>query len=133
MSKDPAPFETLPSGMEIARYFWEQTDRVNNGYDGIDLWRDEETGDYCYLWVTTFVDMDMYHAYLLDVRTNRETPPGEFGEVRDYLFVMAGAMGKFDVEWHNKPINFAAPYEEHRERFAEGMKWLVSRIEESRV
>lgn len=132
MSKDPAPFEALPSGVEIARYFWEQTDRVNNGYDGIDLWRDER--DYCYLWVETFVDMDLHKAYLLDVRTNIDTPPGELGEVRDFLFVLVGILdGKFDVEWHNKPINFAAPYEEHRERFAEGMKWLVSRIEESRV
>jgi hypothetical protein len=127
--KKDSPFETLPSGIEIARYFWHETDRVNNGADGIDLWRDER--DYCYLWVETFVDMDMYHAYLLDVRTNIATPPGEIGEVRDFLFVLVGGLGKFDVEWHNKPINFADAYPKHRERFAEGMQWLVSRIEAS--
>jgi hypothetical protein len=122
-----APFDHLPSGIEIARYFTEHTERRNRGYDGIDLYR--EGNDYCYLWVETFVDMDYWHAYLLDVRTHIGVAPGKIGETRDYLAVVTGPVGAFEVEWHNQPHAFGAPGA--ADRFRAGMAWLVGRIEEA--
>jgi len=124
-----APFDSLPSGIDIARYFWHETERSNPGCDGIDLYRDGS--DYCYLWVEAMVDLDYYEAYLLDVRTHTNVPPGEIGETRDFLFIFAGTQDRFDVEWHEHPIAFSAPAEEHRDRFRAGMLWLTDRIEKA--
>lgn len=117
-AKVAAPFQTIPSGIEIARYFWHETERRNNGCDGIRLFRDGS--DYCYLWVKAIVDHDLWHSYLLDIRTHVDGV-----ETRDFLFLHAGADGAFDVEWHNQPIRFDAATEAHRERFATGMQWLA--------
>jgi hypothetical protein len=127
--RDEAPFSEVPSGTSIARYFWEETERRNNGCDGIDLYRDG--GDYCYLWVTAMIDLDMWHAYLLDVRTHVGVEPGKIGETRDYLFLFAGAGGRFDVQWRNQPIDFGAPTDEHRDRLRAGMHWLASLTEKA--
>lgn len=124
-----SPFLSVPSGIDIARYFWHETEHHNEGCAGISLFRDGS--DYCYLWVETVVDLDMWLAYLLDVRTHVKVPQGEFGETRDYLFLFVGAGDLFDVEWHNQPIRFDAGVEAHRDRFRAGMEWLTSRIEKS--
>lgn len=124
------PFGTIPSGLDIAHYFWDETDHRNVGCDGIDLWRGEGT-DYCYLWVEAMVDLDMWEAYLLDVRTHVGVKLGELGETRDFLYLFVGAGGRFDVQWHNQPVDFAAPVDAHRDRFRTGMHWLASRIESS--
>lgn len=124
-----APFLSVPSGLDIAHYFVEETDHRNPGYDGISLWREDR--DYSYVWMESFVDLDMWHAYLLDVRTNIGTPHGEIGESRDYLYVFHGAGGRFDVEWHNQPIDFGAETDAHWSRFEKGMAWFASRIEKS--
>ena len=116
------PFDALPSGIEIARYFWHETKRKNNGYNGIDLWREEN--EYCYLWVEAFVDHDYYHHYLLEIRTHVNGK-----ETRDFLFLSAGIQNHFDVEWWGHPIDFDAPWEEYRDRFAKAMHWFVGRIE----
>lgn len=125
-----SPFESVPSGMEIASYFWAETNHRNWGCEGIDLWRGEGT-DYCYLWVEAMVDLDMWEAYLLDVRTHIGVKPGEIGETRDFLFLFVGAGGRFDVQWHNQPVRFDAPAEDHWRRFEAGMHWLTSLIEKS--
>lgn len=125
-----SPFLSLPEGIDIAHYFVEETEHRNPGCNGISLWR--EGTDYCYLWVEAFVDLDMWHAYLLDVRTAVDVRPGEFGETRDYLYVFHGAGDRFDVEWHQHPINpFTEPSEKNWERFESGMKFLAARIEKS--
>lgn len=125
-----APFLEVPGGVEIARYFWHEIEHRNPGCDGIDLYR--EGLDYCYLWVEAMVDLDMWEAYLLDVRTHVGVPPGEFGETRDFLFVFAGAGDRFDVEWFNQPIRpFNEPPEDPWERFIKAMAWFASRIEQA--
>lgn len=124
-----SPFENIPSGLDIAHYFWDETDQRNPGCDGINLFRDG--GNYCYLWMEAMVDLDMWHAYLLDVRTSTELRPSGFGETRDYLFLFVGAGARFDVEWHNQPIQFEDETEAHRERFRTGMSWFTQRIEKA--
>lgn len=119
-----APFLHVPSGIEIAHYFWDETNRRNNGCDGIDLFRDGN--DYCYLWVEAMVDLDMWEAYLLDIRTHVDVPTGELGETRDYLFVMRGAGGLNAVEWHQHPVKFE---DDGWDRFVAAMHWFTGRIE----
>lgn len=128
---DGAPFLSVPSGIDIARYFWHETDHSNPGCEGIDLYR--EGLDYCYLWVSVVVDHDMWMSYLLDVRTSvgNPHPTDKFNETRDYLFLMVGAGDMFEVEWHNQPTRFDAPTEAHRARSEAGMKWLADRTEKS--
>lgn len=128
MTIDTAPFLGIPSGVDLAHYFWDETDHRNPGYDGIDLYR--EGNDYCYLWVEAMVDHDMWHSYLLEVRTHVGVKPGEFGETRDFLFLHVGG-DTFDVEWHNKPIRFDAPHEAHQDYFHDGMLWFLARIEKA--
>ena len=119
-----SPFDSIPSGIDIAHYFVEATGRVNPGCDGIDLYR--EGRDYCYLWVETTVDLDMWLAYMLDIRTHVNGT-----ETRDYLFVFVGAGNRFDVEWHQKPEITFAPDREPWERFESGMARLASFIEKA--
>lgn len=128
--KDAAFFLEVPTGIDIAHYFIEETDRRNNGCDGIDLFRDGQ--DYCYLWVEATVDDDMWEAFLLDIRTCVGDPADTFRETRDFLFVRVGVGGMFEVEWHNQPIRFDAPTEAHRERGHDGLLWFVGRVEASR-
>lgn len=116
-----SPFTNIPSGIGIAHYFFEETDRRNNGADGIDLFRDG--ADYCYLWVEAMIDHDMRESYLLDVRTS----VGETGETRDFLFVNAGGGSPMQVEWQNEPIAFSADHEAHRDRGYKGLLWFVNR------
>lgn len=127
MSK--VPFLSVPSGIDIARYFWHETKHRNKGCEGIDLYREDR--DYCYLWVEAMVDLDMWQAYLLDVRTAVGVPLGECGETRDFLFLFVGARDRFDVEWHQQPIKFDADSEAHWKRFESGMHWFTSRIEQA--
>lgn len=124
-----APFLSVPSGVDLARYFWHETERRNPGCDGISLFR--EGRDYCYLWVTATVDLDMWEAHLLDVSTNVHAEDRPFTETRDFLFLFAGGGGRFEVEWHNQPIRFDAATEAHRDRFVAGMAWFTSRIEQA--
>lgn len=128
---EKAPFLSVPSGIDIARYFWHGTERRNLGCDGIDLFRDG--ADYCYLWVDTTIDFDMWMAYLLDVRTSvgNPHPTDKFNETRDYLFLIAGAGDMFDVEWHNQPIRFDAPADAHWERHRVGVMRLLHFAEKS--
>lgn len=129
MSRAEGPFFEMPSGMEIAHYFWERTNHRNLGCEGIDLYRNGR--DYCYVWVDAMVDLDMWEAYLLDVRTHVGVKPGTYGETRDFLYVFAGGGGRFDVEWHNQPIRFDAAVDSHRARFRAGMAWLTELVEKS--
>jgi hypothetical protein len=112
------PFEEIPSGVDLARYFWEHTDHTNPGYDGIDLWRDGE--DYCYLWVHSMVDFDFNVFYLLDVRTS---VGGE--ETRDSLFLHVGPFSKLDVEWRQKPVAFqdATMYDVY-----DSLQWFINKV-----
>lgn len=118
------PFADIPSGVDIGHYFWDETDRRNPGCDGIALYR--EGNSYCYLWMEAMVDHDMWHSYLLDIRTSARGK-----ETRDFLFLHVGAGGVFEVEWHNQPIDFDAPTEAHWERFEAGMRWLTDRCEKA--
>lgn len=126
-----APFLSVPSGIDIARYFWEETEHSNPGCDGINLYR--EGADYCYLWVDTVIDYDMWMVYLLDVRTSvgNPHPTDKFNETRDYLFLMVGTGDTFDVEWHQHSIRFDASTDEHRDRHKAGLLWLLNRVEVS--
>lgn len=128
--KDRSPFAEVPQGIDIARYFWHEIvlDRDAeppgvgwyHGCDGIGLWR--EGRDYCYLWVTATVDHDMWRAYLLEVRTNIGGT-----ESRDHLYLAAGTDDLFEVEWHNKPIDFGAPLDDHIDAHRSAMRWFVER------
>ena len=120
------PFADIPSGIDIAHYFMEMTDRRNPGCEGIDLWRDGKS--YCYLWVEAMVDEDMWGSYLLDIRTNIHDPSKTFTETRDYLFVRSGIGNTFEVEWHNHKVDFDASTEEHLDRFHSGLHWFVERV-----
>lgn len=122
-ARDAVPFKHFPSKEDIASYFWNSSARVNNGYAGIDLYRGEG-GDYCYLWVETACDFDMYKAYLLDIRTHRSG-----NETRDWLFVWVGSRSRIIAEWYGHPIGFDAPSAEHRDRFVEGMYWMTGLID----
>ena len=68
--EDEQPFEDVPGGIDIARYFLEEKARDfdGQGVDGIKLYRDGR--EYCYAWVTAHVDLDLDGFFLLDVRTN---------------------------------------------------------------
>lgn len=125
--KDESPFSEVPSGIEIAHYFVDQTDRRNPGCDGIDLYRKDR--DYCYLWVEGMFDHDMWLSYLLDIRTAVGREDKKFRESRDFLFVHFGTGGIFEVEWHNHPIDFDATVEEHRERSWTGWQWFLKLME----
>jgi hypothetical protein len=111
-----APFVDVPSGVDLARYFWHETDHQNPGCDGIDLWRDG--ADYCYLWVEAMADHDLFRSYLLDVRTKREGT-----ETRDFLFLHVGIGERFEVEWHQHPTRFE---DDSMDRVHDGLLWFVS-------
>lgn len=115
------PFEEIPSGVDLARYFWHETNHVNPGYDGINLWRDGS--QYCYLWVTASVDFDMDMYYLLDVRTKTD---GD--EMRDGLFLHLGSFDTFEVEWQQKPYAFGTATIEN---VYASLQWFYDKIKET--
>lgn len=127
-----SPFASLPGGIDIARYFWHEivmAEQTTVPYrrgqyhdcDGIDLWRDG--GDYCYLWVEATVDHDMWMAYLLEVRTKTDG-----SEVRDHLYLAAGANDLFEVVWRNKPSRpFETPLDDNIDHHRDAMRWFVER------
>lgn len=134
-----APFEGIPSAGAIAQW-WCNDDEDDDGKailsparhysyiqgtEGFDIYRDGN--DYCYVWMTAFVDADMDVFYLLDVRTSLDD-----AETRDFLYVAMGAGHGAECTWHQKPINFSASAEEHKDRFWEGMGWFRDQIEVSR-
>lgn len=128
MSEQPESFfAEVPSGTDIANWFLMETDRRNDGPDGVgDLFR--EGPDYCYLWVEAMVDDDMWAAYLLDVRTKVEG-----SETRDFLYVRSGVGYRApEVEWHQRPVRFDDDVEVHRDRAYEGLRWFVMRVDGSR-
>jgi hypothetical protein len=108
--------------MEIARYFWEETNRTHDA-EGINLWRDGKA--YCYLWVEAMVDHDMWIDYLLDVRTH--SGDRDFDETRDFLFV-SYRHGKLEVDWHQHPVKFDDEWEQHRERHRAGLHWFADKV-----
>ncbi len=114
-----SPFTSIPSGVDIAHYFWEETSRRNDTCNGINLWRDDS--DYCYLWVTSMIDHDMRESYLLDIRTNTNG-----SETRDFLFTNFGGGGPMETQWRNKPIDFYAPSEDHADNFRAAMRWFIN-------
>lgn len=120
-------FAEPPRGVDIARYFLEETDRRHEA-DGIELWR--EGSEYCYLWKYVEIDHDLRVSYLLDVRTSRENTPGQFKETRDLLFVHAGiGLTSPEVEWWNRPIRFDADREDHLDWHHDGLRWFLDRDE----
>lgn len=126
-----APFLEVPAGVDIARWFVDEVPNKTHGCEGIDLWRGEDT-NYCYLWITSTVDLDMSYYWLLDIRTSVSGVP--FGETRDFLFVASGAgagIDPFACEWFNHPIQFSAPAEQHRQHLADGLEWFASRVTET--
>lgn len=114
------PFLGIPSGIDIAHWWAEQSPEVRRiqGAGGTSLW--SEGLEYCYLWVEALIDLDMTEHYLLDVRTKREDD-----ETRDYLWVKIGHPG-VECQWHNKPISFDAPHEDHLDRHRAGLKWFIA-------
>lgn len=131
------PFLSLPSGIGIA-HWWCDSDPDTHiapcnrftyaqGCDGIDLWRSDDGQDYCYMWVEVFVDHDYTVFFMLDIRTS--IGPEPLNETRDHLFVAMGAGDGVECEWQNTPIEFAAPTEQHRERFSRSMDWFADRMD----
>jgi hypothetical protein len=133
------PFEGVPGGLDIA-HWWFDAEKQEDGEvldaparrflaaqsaDGFMLWRGEgaDRGDYCYVWMEAYVDLDLDQFFLLDVRTKIG-----IGETRDYLFVAAGWTADLKCEWENLPIAFRAPSSEHRDRFVRGMGWFADLI-----
>lgn len=124
-------FAEPPTGVDIGRFFWHECilvdrdgpHRIGNyhGCDGIELYR--EGTEYCYLWVEATVDHDMWMDYLLDVRTKAGGT-----ETRDYLYLNAGLGNLFEVEWHNSPIRFDAPTDDHIDRLMAGLEWFTDRV-----
>jgi hypothetical protein len=116
----------MPGGVDIAHYFLEEKakDFDGQGCDGIALWREERA--YSYLWVMAHVDLDLDQFYLLDIRTAKGEEP--FDESRDFLFVAYGVStgGKPEVEWENKPIDFAS--DDHIDRLYRGLKWFSNGV-----
>lgn len=130
-AENETPFTEVPSGIDIARYFWHDIVMADpqvpyrrgqyHGCDGINLWR--EDGDYCYLWVQATADHDMWMAYLLDIRTHTGGV-----ETRDHLYLAAGGGDLFEVVWHNQPTRpFEAPLDDNIDHYYAAMKWFVER------
>jgi hypothetical protein len=126
-----SPFDSLPGGIDIARYFWHEivlSDPVvpyrrgqYHGCDGINLWRDDV--DYCYLWVQATTDQDMWMGYLLEIRTYTNDV-----ETRDYLYLAAGGGDLFEVEWYNQPIKaFQVPFDDVVDHYRKAMHWFAER------
>jgi hypothetical protein len=120
-------FVDMPSAVDIMHFFAEECEWRNQGYHGFDgehgMWR--EGNDYCYGWVEAHVDHDIWHFFLLDIRTHLNDK-----ETRDYLWVTFNIFDgeSMECEWHNHPVSFGASHEEHLDRFQEGMKWFTSSI-----
>jgi hypothetical protein len=123
---EEAPFWDIPGGIDIAHYFLEEKAQAfdGQGADGIALYRDGRA--YSYLWVMAHVDLDLDQFYLLDIRTAGGTEP--FDETRDFLLVMSGVStgGKPEVEWENRPIDFAS--HDHIDRLHRGLKWFANGV-----
>lgn len=116
------PFDQLPTGGEIARYFVRHLSQKPQGYDGFDLWRDGD--DYCYVWRLSELDFDYEGAWLLEVRTHNG---GE--ETRDLLLVWQKE-GRVECEWRNTPVNVFCPIDEMREYLRKGFAWFARRSSE---
>lgn len=122
-----APFVEVPDGISIAHWFAEESPKPmgNHGCDGIDLYRGDDTS-YCYLWVTSKVDLDLHCYWLLDIRT---AGAESFSETRDFLLVAHGVgIWPLECEWFNHPIDFKAPAEAHQEHLAKGLEWFHGRV-----
>jgi hypothetical protein len=126
MTNEQSPFLSLPGGLDIAHYFIEDhcRDFDGQGADGMPLWRDDRA--YCYMWLEAHVDHDLEQYFLLDIRTANGKEP--FDETRDYLYVMVGVGLKVECEWHNQPVRFDAPTEDHLDRLNNGLTWFVSKV-----
>lgn len=118
------PFLEIPDGVSIAHWFVEEGPK-EHGCEGIDLYRGEGR-EYCYLWITSTVDMDMNFFWLLDIRT---APTGaDFDESRDFLFVASMSGRGVECEWFNRPVAFLATGEAHQDHLWDGLGWFRSRI-----
>lgn len=121
MSAMEMPFDQLPSGGEIARYFLRHLSAKPQGSEGFDLYRDGE--DYCYIWKVAELDLDLSCAYLLEVRTNTNGV-----ETRDCLYVRHNPMdelGSLICEWYQKPVAFFDGYTNEWVRGA--FRWFAVR------
>lgn len=114
----------IPSGVQIANWFNENHAKRLHQFqtaDGLDLVR--EGTNYCYVWLTSYVDMDYEGYFLLEVRTSNEDT-----ETRDFLVVRLGCKG-MACEWYNKPIRTTEPAHEHRWHLRDGMVWFADWIQ----
>lgn len=108
---DPV-FESLPSGVNIARWLNERYNAStfqNPGGGAITLCDDP----HCSLWMLATVDHDEQEFYLLDIRT---------GDTNDHLFVTAGLIEGLSCEWRQEPST------EQRWN-AETLAWFYGRID----
>ena len=100
--ENETPFGQMPTATQIARYFISECAHRPQGCEGFDLY--EDGGDYCYVWKTAEVDMDISAAWLLEVRT------GVGGvETRDFLYVRhdpTDELGSLVCVWYQKPVAY---------------------------
>jgi hypothetical protein len=116
------PFDQLPSGGDIARYYVRELSQRSQGAEGFDLWRDG--ADYCYIWRLSELDFDYEGAWLLEVRTNKDDV-----EFRDLLLVWQKE-GRIECEWRNTPVKIFCPSDEMREYLRNGFAWFAKRSSE---
>ena len=112
------PFDQLPSGWEIARYFVRRCANQQQTHEGFDLWRDGD--EYSYVWKLVEIDLDYNHSWLLEVRTSTNGDE----ETRDLLIVRSYD-GEITYLWQNAPIAFSATPEAHEAYLRKGMEWFL--------
>lgn len=114
------PFDSMPTGSEIAHHFYNECAGERQGFDGFDLYRDGN--DYCYLWVQGHFDFDLSESWLVEVRTHLNGT-----EVRDMMIVTTNK-GVMRWEWQGGPAHrFDSFYDEYQDYMTKALSWFASR------
>jgi hypothetical protein len=100
-----APFDSLPSGLDIAHWFIDQGDRFHNRHGaGNLLWQGDDASLYGTIWKVAEVDQDSQQFYLLSIGEHDEH---EDSATYDLLFVTAGVLTDgVKCEWRNEATPF---------------------------
>ena len=114
------PFDTMPTGGEIAHHFIEVCAYTQQDAQGYDLWRDGQ--DYCYLWMQGHFDFDMSQSWLIEVRTYLNG-----AEVRD-MMIVTSKHGHLRWEWQGGPSHpNRASYDEYQDYMSKALSWFANR------
>jgi len=117
---DTQPFDSIPTGEEIAQHFYSECAGKRQDARGFDLYRDGS--DYCYLWVQGHFDFDLSESWLIEVRTYLNG-----SEVRDMMIVTA-KYGKFQWEWQGGPSNNTdSSFDEYQDYMTKALTWFANR------